>query len=102
MPTSFLGQYLSDRRPDVQPDSTKDKAWMVLRYLILLGFFIGIVTQVDRNPGGGFLVSLGGALLASAVVNVLLLPKPQRRDGLNAIWAVGGITALVAGLLILA
>lgn len=102
MPTSFLGQYLSNRRPDTQPDSTNDKVWVALRYLILVGFFIGIVSLVDRDPGGGFLVSLGGALLASALVNVLLLPKPQRRDELNALWAVAGIAGLVSGLLIMA
>ena len=97
----FLGQYLSNRTSTGPRDSTNDKIWLALRYLILVGFFIALITLVDRDPAGAFLAALGGALLASALVNVAWVPKAERRDELNAIWAVAGIAGLVAGLMLL-
>ena len=97
----FLGQYLSNRTSTGPRDSTNDKIWLALRYLILIGFLIAVVTLADRDPAGAFLSALGGALLASALVNVGWVPKAERRDELNAIWAVAGIAALVAGLMLL-
>jgi hypothetical protein len=94
----FLGQYLSNRTGDSTGDTTRDKIWAALRYLILVGFLVTIVVFVDQDPVGAFTVALGGALLAAAVVNVLLIPTSERKDALNALWAVAGIALLAIGI----
>jgi hypothetical protein len=94
----FLGQYLSNRTGDGPRDTTRDKLWVALRYLILVAFIIGGVLLVNQDPAGGFATALGGALLASAIVNVLLVPASERKDALNAIWAVAGIALLAYGI----
>jgi hypothetical protein len=94
----FLGQYLSNRTGDSPRDTTRDKVWAALRYLIMVGFLVVIVVFVDEKPVGAFTTALGGALLASAIVNVLLVPAPERKDALNAIWAVAGIALLAYGI----
>ena len=101
MDQSFLGQYLSNRTSAGPRETTRDKVWLALRYLILLGFFVALVILVDQDPSGGFLAALGGALLASAIVNVALVPGSERNDALNGIWAVAGIGLLVAGVALL-
>jgi drug/metabolite transporter superfamily protein YnfA len=94
----FLGQYLSNRTGNEPRDSTRDKIWAALRYLIMVGFLVVIVVFVDQEPVGAFATALGGALLASAIVNVALVPAPERKDTLNAIWAVLGIALLAYGI----
>ena len=94
----FLGQYLSNRTAGAPRDTTRDKIWAALRYLIILGFVIAVVTLLDgTSPGGGFMAALGGALLASALVNFALVPREERKDGLNVLWAVAGLILLALG-----
>ena len=94
----FLGQYLSNRTGDGPRDTTRDKVWAVLRVIILFGAIYVGVALVNEDPGGGFAAALGGALLASAIVNVALIPRAERKDALNAIWAVLGIALLLYGI----
>ena len=98
---TFLGQYLSNRTRTAPIDPTREKVWLALRYLIMIGFLVTFLILVDTDPSAAFLIALGGALLASALVNVALLPTGERRDGLNAIWAALGLAGLVGGIAIL-
>jgi hypothetical protein len=98
MSQTFLGQYLSNRTGEGPRDTTRDKIWVALRYLILVATIIGGVLLVNEDPAGGSATALGGALLATAIVNVLLVPAPERKDALNAIWAVVGIALLAYGI----
>ena len=98
MADTFLGQYLSNRTRTAPIDPTKEKIWMALRYLVMVGFLVTFLIFVDTDPSAAFLIALGGALLASALVNVVLLPSGERRDGLNAIWVALGIAGLAGGI----
>lgn len=94
----FLGQYLSNRTGDGPRDTPRDKIWAALRYVILIGAIIGGVLLVNEDPAGGSATALGGALLATALVNVVLVPAPERKDVLNAVWGVAGIALLAYGI----
>lgn len=94
----FLGQHLSERWFDKgSPDPLRRRVWLAVRYVALVASVIVAGVLFDRSPGGALLVGLGGALAASGLIDLLILPPDERSPRTVALLIGAGAALLLLG-----
>lgn len=94
----FLGQDLSERRfANRSPDPLRDRIWAALRYVTLVVSVIVAGILFGRSPGGALLVGIGGGAAVSGLLNILFIPRDERKQVLDLALVGGGVVAVAAG-----